>query len=325
MLLLVTFIACGPPNVELPEATVEIFESERGPDMVAVAGADVVMGAKRIAPVDGFVPPPIQNQPGGAPTGAPIGAPDAGIHGDNRANRDRNATITPIDNPLPPRLMRVSSFKIDRTEVTREQYSEFIAATGYREPRVEEPWAEDGWNWDGAQYPEGSGNHPVVLVSWYDAREFCSWAGKRLPTEAEWQLAALGPSENERVFPWGNEYDANALNHGTIEVPNFDDSDGYYTTSPVGAFPSGASPYGALDMFGNAWEWTADFRVRQWELVLGERQGQLIIDPHTAAIGFYAAVRGGSYFFDLRPNPAGERNAFLPEIRRKTSGFRCAL
>jgi len=304
--------------------TVPIYEFERGPNMVHVPGGEVRMGAIRIGSVEGFVAPPIQNQPGGGPPG-PIGAPDAGLQGGNRSNLGNNATITPIDNPLPPRLVRVSDFKIDLTEVTREQYSEFISATGYREPRVDEPWAEDGWNWDGPKFPDGTGDHPVVLVSWYDAREFCFWAGKRLPTEAEWQLAAIGPADNERVFPWGNEYDAGALNHGTIEVPNFDDSDGYYTTSPVGAFPSGASPYGALDMFGNAWEWTADFRVRQWELVLGEREGSIIIDPHTAAIGFYAAVRGGSYFFDLRPNPAGERNAFLPEIRRKTSGFRCAL
>jgi formylglycine-generating enzyme required for sulfatase activity len=219
MLLLAMFVACGTPRVELPEATVEVLEFERGPNMVAVTGAEVMMGAKRTPPVEGFVPPPIQNHPGGQPAGAP----DAGIHGGNRSNIDRNASITPINNPLPARLVRVSSFQIDRTEVTRVQYSEFITATGYREPRVDEPWAEDGWNWDGAQYPEGTGDHPVVLVSWYDAREFCAWADKRLPTEAEWQLAALGPAESEVLFPWGNEYDANALNHGTIYPPNFDD------------------------------------------------------------------------------------------------------
>ena len=102
-------------------------------------------------------------------------------------------------------------------------------------------------------------------------------------------------------------FDAGALNHGTIEVPNFDDPDGYYNTSPVGAFPSGAAPNGALDMFGNAWEWTADFRVRQWDLVLGEREGQVIIDPHTAAIGFYAAVRGGSRSIRVSGNASFSR------------------
>jgi formylglycine-generating enzyme required for sulfatase activity len=145
-----------------------------------------------------------------------------------------------------------------------------------------------------------------------------------MPTESEWQLAALGPAEEERIFPWGNDYDPMALNHGTIQPPNFDDSDGFYTTSPVGSFPKGASPEGILDLFGNAWEWTADFRIEDWKDLLGERVQGRIQDPHTEAIGHYVSVRGGSYFFDLRPNPAGERNAFLPELRRKTSGFRCA-
>ncbi|MFT4974811.1 MAG: sulfatase modifying factor 1 [Myxococcota bacterium] len=227
---------------------------------------------------------------------------------------------------LKPRQVSVSAFTIDQHEVTREAYRTFLLETGYRPPHVDEPWAEDGWSWQGTDYPQGTGDHPVVLVSWYDATEYCAWAGGRLPTEAEWQLAALGA---DRTYPWGNDYDERRLNHGTIDAPNFDDSDGYLRTSPVGAFPSGRTPEGVDDLFGNAWEFTADFRRDQWSRYLdatgqplhgnGPTQGATAPGP-----GLYVAVRGGSYYFDLRPNPGGERHQFLPEIRRKTSGFRCA-
>ena len=245
MLLLALISACSPPVVELPPATVQIYESDRGPDMVAVSGGEVLMGEKRGVPVPGFEPPQLHLQPGGPP----LGAPDAGIHGGNRANTNRTATITPKDNPLPARLVRVSSFQIDRTEVTREHYAEFIEATGYREPRVDEPWAEDGWNWDGAQFPRGTGSHPVVLVSWYDAREFCTWADKRLPTEAEWQLAAIGPAESELVFPWGNENCSTCMPKQVIatHIPGAPD---------IGTFsPQGDSPYGVHDMTGSVWQY----------------------------------------------------------------------
>ncbi len=219
--------------------------------------------------------------------------------------------------------VEVSPFLIDRTEVTRLAYQRFLVETGYRPPHVDEPWAAEGWNWAGTDFPPGTGEHPVVLVSAYDAAEYCAWRGARLPTEAEWQLAVLGPGAGRR-YPWGADYDASRLNHGKLEQPNFDDSDGFLTTAPVGSFPQGATPEGLLDGFGNAWEWTADQRFEGWaytEPALGQGPRK---DPHNPPPGLYVAVRGGSYFFDLEPNPLGERHAFLPEIRRKTSGFRCA-
>ena len=229
---------------------------------------------------------------------------------------------------LQPRQVSVSSFWIDLTEVTRRQYQVFLQETGYRPPYVAEDWAnDDGWNWQGTDYPPGTGDHPVVLASWYDASEFCRWAGKRLPTESEWQLAALGT--DGRIFPWGDEFTGDEHNHGKMDAPNFDDSDGYEYTSPVDAFPSGRSPYGLYDAFGNAWEFTADFRRDDWSMYT-DSSGAALAGPAPAADvtaagpGLYVAVRGGAYFFDLRPNPGGERNEFLPEVRRKTSGFRCA-
>lgn len=327
-LLILCLTACGQggPGAPTQLSGVELFHVERGSAMVAVEGGELEMGALRLPEVDGFTPPPLAETPGhrgGPGHGRPGPGPRGPGPGPGQGGGENNQ-IRPMENPLPLKRVRVSSFFIDQTEVTRAQYAEFLEATSYRPPVVDEEWAEDGWNWEGTRFPRGTSDHPVVLVSWYDAREYCEWAGKRLPTEAEWQLAALGPAERGVFFPWGEEYDADALNHGRLAEPNFDDSDGYLHTSPVGAFPSGASPVGALDMFGNAWEWTADFRRDSWDEVLGERDGDIIVDPHTTPDGHYVAVRGGSYFFDLRPNPAGERNAFLPEIRRKTSGFRCA-
>ena len=93
---------------------------------------------------------------------------------------------------------------------------------------------------------------------------------------------------------------------------------------PVGSKPAGASPYGALDMFGNVWEWTADLRIEDWEEMRGERRGAMIFDPHTGTLGIHVAVRGSSYYFDIRGEPASERMSFRPEERRKTVGFRCA-
>jgi formylglycine-generating enzyme required for sulfatase activity len=225
---------------------------------------------------------------------------------------------------LSPRDVWVERFEIDRTEVTRGAYKRFLVATGYRPPHVEEEWAQDGYNWSGNDYPSGTGAHPVILVSWYDATEYCGWAGKRLPTESEWQLAALGEKGQQLTFPWGQDYQADALNHGKMDEPNFDDSDGYLRTSPVGSFPSGASPYGLLDAFGNAWEFTSDARVDSWELVQAEPIAEGLAQVHTPGPSLYVAVRGGSYFFDSEAHPAGEQNEFLPELRRKTSGFRCA-
>ena len=226
-------------------------------------------------------------------------------------------------NQMKPKRVTVSTFWIDITEVTRKDYKKFLEETGYRPPFIAEEWAEDGWNWNGTDYPEGTADHPVVMVSWYDAQEYCIWRGKRLPTEAEWQLGALGDIRLGNSFPWGKEYNHDNLNHGQIESPNFDDSDGFLYTSPVGAFSSGQSVYGLEDTFGNAWEFTADARRATWKFY-DKADGDTPRDTMAPGPSLYVGVRGGAYFFDLRPNPGGERNEFLTEVRRKTAGFRCA-
>ena len=143
---------------------------------------------------------------------------------------------------------------IDRHEVTVAAFCQFLNEKGNR--------TEGGAMWletaskhahiterDGRfEVEAGFGHHPIVEVSWYGARAYCGWAGKRLPTESEWQQACEGPQKLE--FPWGNEFVPGLANI-------FGMNDGYARTAPVGSFPGGVSPYGALDMAGNAWEWTA--------------------------------------------------------------------
>ncbi|MBM4392340.1 MAG: SUMF1/EgtB/PvdO family nonheme iron enzyme [Deltaproteobacteria bacterium] len=301
MIATTLLLACtGDAPIEARTAS-----GEAVPGMVEVPGGRVKLGMP---------------QPPGAPPGPPPG------HSPGQAGGAANPAVAngAMPLPLPEREVEVSSFLVDVTEVTRVDYAAFLEGTGYRPPYVAEAWADEGWNWTGRTYPEGTGDHPVVLVNWYDARAYCHWAGKRLPTGAEWQLAALGPAAEGRAWPWGTTYERGRLNHGKNDVPNFDDSDGYERTSPVGAFPAGASPYGLQDAFGNAWEWVADIRVSDWaDTTAGAGEG-LASNPRTGTLGLYAGARGGSYFSGFEGGALAQDNAFPVQLRRKSSGFRCA-
>ncbi len=221
------------------------------------------------------------------------------------------------------RRVQLSPYAIDRTEVTNADYARFLRETGYRLPSVDERWAEDGYAWHSLEEMEKLADHPVILVSWYDAREFCRWRGARLPTDAEWERAALGAEG--RAYPWGDTFDPTALNHGQAEEPFFDERDGWRKTSPVGAFPRGVSPDGLQDAFGNAWEWVEDAWGGGWESFGAQDPGATVQDPHTEGMALYRGARGGSYFFAFELNVDGERNGFIGELRRKTTGLRCAV
>ncbi len=173
---------------------------------------------------------------------------------------------------LPQHSVMLSAYYIGKYDVTRGEYRAFMNAGGYSNSAY---WSTDGWswkvsnsrtqpyNWDAVQdWGTGSftqtDNHPVVGVSYYEAEAFCNWAGGYLPTEAQWEKAARWTGSHPNVYPWGDTWDQEKCN-------NYYDSNpaggGYakYQTSPVGSYPSGASPYGCMDMAGNVWQWVQDW------------------------------------------------------------------
>jgi sulfatase modifying factor 1 len=195
-----------------------------------------------------------------------------------------------MEDEMPQHWVYVAAFRISRTPVTVAQFQAFVEATGYVTTAENEGanyvWGGIYWqfiqgaDWRHPRGPESSiaakMQHPVTCVSWEDAQAFCRWAGVRLPTEAEWEKAARGT--DGRIWPWGNIWDAGRCN--TWEG-------GPQDTTPVGAYPGGASPYGVLDMAGNVWEWTSSlYKPYPYEAHDGRE------DP-TAEGG--RVVRGGSW------------------------------
>lgn len=140
----------------------------------------------------------------------------------------------------PPHRVHVEAFRIDRDEVTNQRFARFVAERGYR---PEGPWRRG--------FGAGEERHPVRYVSWRDAREYCAWASKRLPTEAEWELAARGRAG--RRYPWGDAWETERAH--ADQAPDAG-------CVAVGSYPEGASLYGAYDMAGNVWEWVADWYDR---------------------------------------------------------------
>jgi formylglycine-generating enzyme required for sulfatase activity len=144
-------------------------------------------------------------------------------------------------NEYPQHTLYLPDYYLAKTPVTNAQYAAFVQATDHYQPE----------HWEGGDPPGDKEDHPVVNVTWHDAVDYCKWlsevTGKpyRLPSEAEWEKGARGT--DGRIWPWGNKWDARLCNSG---------EGGPGDTTPVEAYPDGASPYGLLDMAGNVWEWT---------------------------------------------------------------------
>jgi serine/threonine-protein kinase len=218
---------------------------------------------------------------------------DVDIGGGSQHGAKRPADF---DNELPQHSVDVAEFRIARTPVTNAQYAAFVAATGHPPPG----------HWPDRCVPDGQADHPVIYVDWQDAHLFCQWAGVRLPTEAEWEKAARGT--DGRAWPWGRRAPDPTL-------ANFGGDMKYGATTPVGQFPAGASPYGALDMGGNVWEWTSTvYRPYPYQADDGREDDT---SPEERVL------RGGAF---LSANPrylrCATRSMSYPSRRREHIGFR---
>jgi formylglycine-generating enzyme required for sulfatase activity len=195
----------------------------------------------------------------------------------------------------PVHAVTLRAFFMDQFEVTNERYKGCVDAGDCTAPG------------SGRYTSPDFANHPVLLVSWEQAQTFCTWEGKRLPTEAEWEYAATGG--DGRIYPWGNEFNLDFL---PARASNAD-------ASPVGSFPENVSPFGVFDMAGNAVEWVADWYARGY---YAQSEAE---NPPGPATGTQKVMRGGSF-----GNPDGSfytttrRYRQSPGFRDVDIGFRCA-
>jgi formylglycine-generating enzyme required for sulfatase activity len=202
-----------------------------------------------------------------------------------------------LESERPRHRVYLDAFHIDKFAVTNALYERFMRATNRRPP----------FSWKNSKLELDEPQQPVVAVSWHDADAYCKWAGKRLPTDAEWEKAARGT--DGRKYPWGDQWDPSRAN--SIERK-------LYKPAPVGAYPRGASPYGAMDMAGNVWQWVADWYDKDYYHRSPAR------NPTGPEAGQEKVLRGGSWddnSIDLR---AANRFHRLPGSYVAKVGFRCA-
>lgn len=283
-----------------------------------------------------------------------IAAPMAAIPGGTFLMGSEDPMAYPADGESPVREVHVDPFEIDVHTVTNEEFGEFIEATGYTpeadrfgwsfvfagllpdefEPTrgvVEAPWWRQvmGANWSHPEGPQSDVSdrldHPVVHVSWADAAAYARWAGKQLPTEAQWERAARGGLEGA-TFPWGNDLEPEGEHRmnvwqGTFPTDNLDGAsggDGYYGTSPAEAFPPNG--FGLYNTTGNVWEWTAD--------AFGELPDHTSLPDLADAGADRYALKGGSFLchhsYCRRYRPAA-RMGMTPDSTASNVGFRCIV
>ena len=242
----------------------------------------------------------------------------------------------PREKPAHP--VYLDSFYIHQHHVTNYMFAAFVDATGYVTTAEQKGWSLvfNGSTFDeraGAYWraPEGPGsnltwleNFPVLHVSWYDADAYCTWAGGRMPTEAEWEKAARG-EDGSRTFPWpGVELTGDKANFcDAANCPAIwavaGEDDGFAKSGPVGFYPNGASPYGVLDMAGNVTDWVSDWYDEYYYYVSPG------VNPTGPETGEYRVHRGASWYSGYTNQRATARNFNLPTHTHDHGGFRCVF
>jgi formylglycine-generating enzyme required for sulfatase activity len=232
----------------------------------------------------------------------------------------------------PRHLVTLSPYCLDRTEVTVAAYAACAAAGACLPPPLTVNWPSysiDDVRRFSAWCNRGDRpDHPINCVDWGQAVAYCAWKERRLPSEAEWEYAAR--SDDDRIYPWGNGAPTpRRLNACGSECTSFGQQggiawktlhggdDGWPTTAPVGSYPAGASRFGALDMAGNVWEWTADW--------YGAYTDAAAADPQGPPSGTSRISRGGGWSSGgAHSARAADRDWFDPAVREASLGFRCA-
>lgn len=204
------------------------------------------------------------------------------------------------------RSIYLDSFYMDATPVTNRQFKLFMDVTGYKPSDSSAKRFLS--HWEGLQCPTKWLEHPVVFVSWFDARAYAAWAGLHLPTEAQWEKAARG--EKGRKYPWGREDPTPSRAHFGRKK---------HTTVAVRSHPKGVSPYGIHDMAGNVWEWCEDVDVPSFY------SDGPTHNPRNVLRGEHPkyVLRGGSWMYDARSLKTTKRTSYEPHFRLDDVGFRC--
>ena len=239
-----------------------------------------------------------------------------------------------FNDEIPRHRVSLDGFYIDTYEVTNAHFQQFVQATGHRTQAEREGagYVNKGATFalvTGATWraPQGPGSslasleqHPVVQVSQEDAKAYCSWAGKRLPTEAEWEKAARGT--DGQLYPWGHQFDGTRANfcdtNCQTTLQDRAANDGARYTAPVGSYAGGKSPYGVYDMTGNVWEWVADWHDENYYKSSPAR------NPQGPASGDQAVLRGGGWGNIALSVRTSNRSRSAPAHRYDDIGFRCA-